>query len=121
MCSMGFSMASPSITLDTQTPFGIASWPVTMPLAKRIKVSCSRGYTMKHTLLNSVVVGLLILPTLSNASCHQECIPAGPWESACPICNYETRTAPDCVHHISEHSGCEYSDTPNCPTQRNPI
>jgi hypothetical protein len=76
---------------------------------------------MKQTLLSGVVVGLLLLPTISNASCHQECIPAGPWESACPICNYDTRTPPDCVNHISEHSGCDYSDTPTCPTQRNPI
>jgi hypothetical protein len=74
---------------------------------------------MKKTSVSGVLVGLLILPTISNAICHQECIPAGPWTSACPICNYDTRTPPGCAHHISEHSGCTVSGI--CPLERHPI
>lgn len=76
---------------------------------------------MKKTSTKLVLLGLSLIPTFAYAVCHQECIPAGPWESACPICNYDVRTAPECTHSISEHSGCDYSDTPDCPLERHPI
>lgn len=75
---------------------------------------------MKNATLKFVALALLT-PAFSYGVCHQECIPPGPWESACPICNYQTRTPPDCSNSISEHSGCDYDATPDCALIRNPV